>query len=310
MEHAWCRDVTRDEAVRAAEDGRDRPLPTLAECIDGMFPKSGSATSAAEQENKGDGMATDGMRTERVTLEERITLEFSFDHRSNFRPKEWAATFLPGAVCQGISVRVVEETHFDDLAQVAMQRDTAIRERQKLEDRLSRVLKSSDSMWSQILVVGAERDKLRARVAELEAASGGEERSLSKVWCVTSGSGEDGDEWDMHSIHATRESAVDDADERNRAVGRDWFAISEWDVEGCPQSRGWLTEEEKAAIRWAMSEGFDEEVLRGLLARSSPPKVVLRSWTETNYANRVMSAEEVIAALAAIGVAVKEVGRE
>jgi hypothetical protein len=59
-----------------------------------------------------------------------------------------------------------------------------------------------------------------------------------------------------------------------------------------------------------MSEGFDEEVLRGLLARSSPPKVVLRSWTETNYANRVMSAEEVIAALAAIGVAVKEVGRE
>jgi len=33
MEHAWCRDPSRDERVRAAEDGRDRPLPTLAEAI-------------------------------------------------------------------------------------------------------------------------------------------------------------------------------------------------------------------------------------------------------------------------------------
>jgi hypothetical protein len=43
------------------------------------------------------------------------------------------------------SVRVVEEAHFDDLAQVAMERDAAIR----------------------------ERDTLQARVAELKAASGG-----------------------------------------------------------------------------------------------------------------------------------------
>jgi len=33
MDHAWCRDVARDAAVRAAEDGRDRPLPTLGEAI-------------------------------------------------------------------------------------------------------------------------------------------------------------------------------------------------------------------------------------------------------------------------------------
>jgi len=31
--HAWCHDVARDAAVRAAEDSRDRPLPTLGECI-------------------------------------------------------------------------------------------------------------------------------------------------------------------------------------------------------------------------------------------------------------------------------------
>jgi BMFP domain-containing protein YqiC len=57
------------------------------------------------------------------------------------------------------------------IAALTAERDAAIRERQKLEARLSRVLKSSDSMWSQILVVGAERDKLRARVAELEGCS-------------------------------------------------------------------------------------------------------------------------------------------
>jgi len=34
MTHAWCHDIARDASVRAAEDGRDRPLPTLGEAID------------------------------------------------------------------------------------------------------------------------------------------------------------------------------------------------------------------------------------------------------------------------------------
>jgi len=33
MKHAWCHDVARDAAVRAAEDGRTGPLPTLEEAI-------------------------------------------------------------------------------------------------------------------------------------------------------------------------------------------------------------------------------------------------------------------------------------
>ena len=37
MTHAWCHDIARDAAVRAVEDGRDRPLPTLEEAI-GMLP--------------------------------------------------------------------------------------------------------------------------------------------------------------------------------------------------------------------------------------------------------------------------------
>jgi hypothetical protein len=71
MTHAWSTDPARDAAVRAAEDGRDRPLPTLKEEIAGVFPKSVSASSAAEQENKGDGMATNELRTERGVTNRR-----------------------------------------------------------------------------------------------------------------------------------------------------------------------------------------------------------------------------------------------
>jgi hypothetical protein len=165
MTHAWCHDIARDAAVRAAEDNRTGPLPTLGECIDGMFPKSVSASSAVEQENKGD-----GMRTERVTLE--IT------HSVPVAQWNWEAileTYRPGE-----SVRVVEETHFDDLAQVAMERDAAIRERDN--ERLLRIetetyrdfaRREKDAAIFHITELRTERDKLRARVAELEAASGG-----------------------------------------------------------------------------------------------------------------------------------------
>ena len=80
---------------------------------------------------------------------------------------------------------------------------------------------------------------------------------------------------------------------------------------------GWLTAEERAAIQRAISEGFDEEVLRNLLVRSSPPEVVLprqpscpwgrdrRSWDDACLAMQ----REYDSALAAAGVTVKEVGK-
>jgi len=36
MTHTWCSDPARDAAVRAAEDGRTGPLPTLKEAIAGV----------------------------------------------------------------------------------------------------------------------------------------------------------------------------------------------------------------------------------------------------------------------------------
>jgi hypothetical protein len=73
-----------------------RPLPTLGECIDGMFPKSGSASSAPEQKNKGD-----GMRTERITLE--VT------HDLDARLSDWIVEVVDESLGLMESVRVVHE---------------------------------------------------------------------------------------------------------------------------------------------------------------------------------------------------------
>ena len=40
MTHAWCSDPSRDAAVRAAEDGRTGPLPTLGEAIARPFAEA------------------------------------------------------------------------------------------------------------------------------------------------------------------------------------------------------------------------------------------------------------------------------
>jgi hypothetical protein len=360
MEHAWCRDVARDEAVRAAEDGRTGPLPTLEECIEtafsagvrdsfrkveeawSMIPKSVSASSPVDQENKGD-----GMRTERVRLEERITLEFSFDHRSNFRPKEWAATFLPGAVCQGISVRVVEEAHFDDLAQVAMERDAAIRERDEIRQSWLRSEESGTRLLAERNAALDAADGLRKRVAEREAASGGGGLTVTEGDCLStvrdaggrpmpkgpapglvakqaaSGGGEgEPDAWGV-----VRDGNVESVSHRSFRKDEDRVA-EKWGgtvvplYRAPPQPRGWLTEQEIDAVTDAADtlslRGCGSErrarILRELLARSTPPEVVLPvadcSWC-SDYATVWRECLEAVrSSLAAAGVEVKEVGDE
>lgn len=251
MTHAWCTDVSRDAAVRAAEDGRDGALPTLEEAIDGMFPRqeatvSGlrtdmvvleplfsvrnamaaeaakwcddagvelrpvnivtalfslglvgvipkqrdpvSASSAADHENKGD-----GMRTERVTLE-------IVQNAGNYVPLNqwpWSGIFI-GLQSEGGSVRVVT----DEEREVEVERL-----RVALADAIRRPMgvipESADGLVTQkeldeaeirrprniprtVLVEQLtderdaairERDSLAARVAELEAATGGNSRA-------------------------------------------------------------------------------------------------------------------------------------
>jgi hypothetical protein len=90
-----------------------------------------------------------------------------------------------------------------------------------------------------------------------------------------------------------------------------------------PQPRGWLTEEEREALESARLhlsnfDAFDEkteqdarwasEIVAKLLARSSPPEVVLPDWVKMCVSHGRQN--QLLRALAAAGVALKEVGRE
>jgi len=81
------------------------------------------------------------------------------------------------------------------------------------------------------------------------------------------------------------------------------------------QPRGWLTGDERELIAGITDDDeYTEDgqnIAKGLLARSTPPEVVLPEtvcWVESNF--RYYRVREVRDALAAAGVAVKEVGRE
>jgi hypothetical protein len=174
MTHAWCSDPARDAAVRAAEDNRTGPLPTLAECIDGMFPKSGSATSAQEQENKGDDMATNGLRVERVTLEIR---HYDDNDSDSVYRWNWAEMMSEQGLGINESVRVVDahaeavadsvawegarDAYLGRMARLTDERDAAIREREESR-QVAQTFKS--------LCLGeqARNKALRARVSSLE----------------------------------------------------------------------------------------------------------------------------------------------
>jgi hypothetical protein len=346
-----------------------------------MIPKSVSASSPVDQENKGD-----GMRTERVTLE--VTHD---DNDGHIQFRNWDQMLFGeqnGVRFPGESVRVVEEAHFDDLAQVAMERDAAIRERE-----------DSVAFWKgELRSRTAERDGSRARVAELEAdvndcniilgnrwrdavsvvtgkaapaaSSGGEQSNQP----LADGGRPRGDRAESATADSspslsldTPGAPADGADPTASGGGEgEPVAISPAERDGLqvivdgvvrhgngfvvvpgsdslravesvlarhttapPQPRGWLTQEERALVQsWerhytqgahyaqspshtndiAAEMGKLAEVCRAFLARSSPPEVVLESWREA--AGEVVSLDDVRAALAAIGVVVKEVGRE
>jgi len=292
--HPWCHDPARDEAVRAAEDNRTGPLPTLEECIDNIA-------------SKGDDMATNGMRTERITLE--VT------HDLDARLSDWIVEVIDESLGLMESVRVVDEPtgSVDDRAyadrmgcdeerdfanRILDERDAAIRERDAL--RASAITQSltADRFASAV----KEADTLRARVAELEArtsTSGEVSRAApaakggGESQCVSSGysgsqTGDSGQDWhlassgrepvawmcewtDHTSIYQSRIYA-------ERAAAGD--VVPQPLYREPPQPRGWLTEEERLALSAAitiMDGGGRTNIgvaINALLARSSPPEVV------------------------------------
>ena len=157
--HPWCFDPSRDEAVRASEDGRSGPLPTLEEAI-------AAVTDRRPPEPGGGGNVT-GLRTERVTLE--VTHD-SDDRHIKFRDwDEMLFGWKNGFRFPGESVRVVEECCLDriNMGEVIRQRDAAIRERDKLRaERITQAL-TADRFAAAVIEV----DTLKARVAELESGA-------------------------------------------------------------------------------------------------------------------------------------------
>jgi hypothetical protein len=88
----------RNEAVRAAEDGRTGTLPTPGECIVAPFAEAAERSSTASKTGEGQS----GLRTERVTLEVTHDLDAPLG--------DWIVAVIDESLGFGESVRVVEES--------------------------------------------------------------------------------------------------------------------------------------------------------------------------------------------------------
>jgi hypothetical protein len=418
MTHAWCSDPSRDEAVRAAEDNRTEPLPTLGEAIvlafgfdkasaqracdevnswpddvqkdcrfvlgnlleqgverlqalveswrwgkgllaaryPAMFPKSVSASSAADHENKGvrmtksDRQAADyraeaiarpfaeaaersstvsktgdgqsGMRVERVTLE---VTHYGPESAAGW---EWKYHIRPRHIFK--SVRVVEEAvgSVDDRAyadkmscdeerdfanRILDQRDAAIREREELRSEITSVR----NRWA---VSRCANDVLKDRVAKLEAAAklapdANDDGGSNHAAQAASGGGEGepvADAWGVRMKSGTFKGFLfpsrEQANKCAELITDEVVAL----FEEPPQPRGWLSEKERKWIEYMKDNCVlpyaGMACMEAILARSSPPEVVLDA-LPTDETGECFSRRDVIKALAAAGVAVKEVGR-
>ncbi len=260
-----------------------------------------------------------GVRTERVVL------EFRWPVGLPLTPYAWdwkKLLFLN----EGESVRVVD-THAEAVAEsvawegardayrgrilrLTEERDAAIRERDELKARVD-YLERDRKFWC--LQSGTHEQAvnvLQARVAELQAASGGGEGEPVAI----SPAERDGLQVIVDGVvrHGNGFVVVPGSDSL-RAVE----SLLARHTTSPPQPRGWLSEEEREIIAGiADDDEYTEEgqnIAKGLLARSSPPEVVLPvadcSWC-SDYATVWRECLEAVrSSLAASGVAVKEVGR-
>ena len=352
-DHPWCKDVARDEAVRAAEDAVERPaVPDwreLPERVAALEREVAALRAPVEAEAKAKAETTDGLRTERVTL------EITRPHRPNYPA---SATDFPWphilreVVCgERESVRVVpaaEGEYFDDLAQVAMERDAAIRERdaalarvkeleareevayvdyvlenlkrerdaaierrdhleaanRNLDDGASASFIMLDREKAKVAALEAERDAALARVAELEANQADASRlAYAMTETATDKFAEVRDAVGTLAASARQQPAAEPVafqvqlfkgctltyqdrqaaqDKANAEGGGTVVPL----YRSPPPPRGWLTEQEIAAVRFfadwkngevRMVEEIEQQrpILDGLLARNAPPKVRL-----------------------------------
>ena len=194
-DHAWCSDPSRDERVRAAEDGRDRPVPTLKEAI-------AAVTGTMSENGIGEEMEQ-GLRTERVTLEithylddagpasgwdwkdicqdwigspvESVRVVSDEEREAEVaKLRATLATLEPIATAHRAAIEAAEKFNADQAGKAVSDRSSVFRlidaaeagfsagTGQAIRNAMERIVEERDAAIR-------ERDTLRARVAELEA---------------------------------------------------------------------------------------------------------------------------------------------
>jgi hypothetical protein len=316
MSHSWCQNIQRDEAVRAAEDNRTGPLPTLEAVIAEPFADqakcSPTVSETGETQSRlrtervterrppepGGGGNVTGLRTELVTLE--VTHRFADPIASVLL--QALDSVLSG---QGESVFVMDGSC--EITKLADERDAAIRKLDTLRaERITQAL-TADRFAAAV----AEADTLKARVAELtqqtikdhalickisnerdaairerDAAKSDAERSAVLIKSQAANVAyfrRDRDETrlraeaaearvaELESAKLAPEANADDFSNQQPISGDGKSAVNE--TQPAP---GWLTEEEREALRWvgSITPISDREsrrrfsAIRGLLSRS------------------------------------------
>ena len=195
MSHAWCRDIDRDEAVRAAEDGRTGPLPTLEEAIATITHKGDHMGTKSDEQAADYRRKASGLRTERVTL------EFEIDR--GVSPREWPWLYILSRsdahkMRPSESVRVVEEFGtalpkvVEDMAaeitRLDSERDAAIRERDEFRraltaenDHALRIKAELNELKDIVVASGSVADRAATAEMALEDAPAASEWRILEV---------------------------------------------------------------------------------------------------------------------------------
>ena len=294
--HPWCFDPARDEAVRASEDNRSGPLPTLDDCIARQTARPCGGTDPAPLGGEPGG-AANGLRTERVTLE--VT------HHCRFPLKEWLVDMVADCTSDsGESVRVVDESAPAASDAAGKEPDAwGVRRNGMVDCVTHRLFRSMAERSAEQF--GGTVIPLHAAPQAASDAAGTEPVAWMCEWT------------DYMSFYESKTQA-------ERSVQGD-VVVPQPLYRTPPQpAPGWLTGEEREAIMYLIAnrsqfapQTTHEErrnaasrVCHSLLARSTPPEVVAPKRLEDMRSVIVDQRDaEWIAALAAAGVTVKEVGK-
>ena len=306
--HPWCSDPARDEAVRMAEDGRQGALPTLEEAIAAITQKGNDMATKAEIQAADYRAEATSERTEGVTERRppdprgRGNVTGHADTGANtgdrgWHRKQWDDAV--GIICDGGSWGRGNSFDVAKIGALMIWADKEMRQTVGLRSMLAAATRELDALKDIIIASEAAPDASDAA------------RTKPVAWAILRGG---------HFIAATvNKIAANESCKDNGGTVVPLYAA--------PQpAPGWLTAEERGLIEGMMesASAFPQTmhwhsglsvretllVMESLLARSSPPEVVI-PFVDPALARIVYGRDsEWLAALAAAGVTVKEVGRE